>query len=101
MPVNKSQVIRSDRPYAKALIGNPEIADILPLTNQSLYVLGKKMGTTSLTLYDRSNMLLAVVDVVVCAIDRSPAGENPLADVGLEVRPVLTKAELDAVHHPA
>src|SRR5688572_30813163 len=65
VPVNKSQVIRSDRPYAKALIGNPEIADILPLTNQSLYVLGKKTGTTSLTLYDRGNMLIAVVDVVV------------------------------------
>jgi orotate phosphoribosyltransferase len=39
----------------------------------------------------------AVVDVVLCAIDRSPAGTNPLDDVGLEVRPVLTKAELDAV----
>ncbi|WP_104106966.1 orotate phosphoribosyltransferase [Nocardioides sp. 616] len=39
----------------------------------------------------------AIVEVVVCAIDRSPVGENPLADVGLEVRPVLTKAELDAV----
>jgi orotate phosphoribosyltransferase len=39
----------------------------------------------------------ATVEVVVCAIDRSPEGENPLADVGLEVRPVLTKAELDAV----
>jgi orotate phosphoribosyltransferase len=38
----------------------------------------------------------AVVDVVVCAIDRSPEGENPLADVDLEVRPVLTKTELDA-----
>ncbi|MEZ5193465.1 MAG: orotate phosphoribosyltransferase [Nocardioides sp.] len=38
----------------------------------------------------------AVVEVVVCAIDRSPDGENPLADVGLEVRAVLTKAELDA-----
>jgi orotate phosphoribosyltransferase len=38
----------------------------------------------------------AVVELVVCAIDRSPAGENPLADVGLEVRPVLTKAQLDA-----
>ena len=37
----------------------------------------------------------AVVEVVVCAIDRSPAGENPLADVGLEVRAVLTKADLD------
>ena len=39
----------------------------------------------------------AVVEVVVCAIDRSPAGQNPLADAGLEVRSVLTKAELDAV----
>jgi len=38
----------------------------------------------------------AVVEVVVCAIDRSPEGENPLADVGLEVRAVLTKADLDA-----
>ncbi len=38
----------------------------------------------------------AIVEVVVCAIDRSPAGENPLADVGLEVRSVLTRADLDA-----
>jgi orotate phosphoribosyltransferase len=38
----------------------------------------------------------AVVEVVVCAIDRSPEG-NPLADVDLEVRSVLTRAELDAV----
>ena len=42
----------------------------------------------------------ARVDVVVCAIDRSPGEENPLADVGLEVRSVLTKAELDAVTRP-
>ena len=39
----------------------------------------------------------AVVTTVVCAIDRSPEGQNPLADVDLEVRPVLTKAQLDAV----
>jgi orotate phosphoribosyltransferase len=39
----------------------------------------------------------ARVDTVVCAIDRSPGADNPLADVGLEVRSVLTKAELDAV----
>lgn len=38
----------------------------------------------------------ATVDLVICAIDRSPADENPLADVGLEVRAVLTKADLDA-----
>lgn len=65
VPVNKSQVLRADRAYAKALIGNPDIADVLPLSDTSVYVLGKKAGTTSLTLYDRSNHLIAVVDVVV------------------------------------
>jgi pilus assembly protein CpaC len=65
VPVNKSQVLRVDRAYAKALIGNPDIADIVPISETSVYVLGKKTGTTSLTLYDRSNNLIAVVDVVV------------------------------------
>jgi pilus assembly protein CpaC len=65
VPVAKSQVLRTDRPFAKALIGNPEIADVLPLTSSSLYVLGKKTGTTSLTLYDRNNSLIAVMDVAV------------------------------------
>jgi orotate phosphoribosyltransferase len=38
------------------------------------------------------------VETVVCAIDRSPGEDNPLADVALEIRSVLTKADLDAVH---
>lgn len=41
----------------------------------------------------------ATVEVVCCAIDRSPAGENPLADVDLAVHPVLTKADLDAAQN--
>jgi orotate phosphoribosyltransferase len=38
----------------------------------------------------------ATVTVVVCAIDRSRPGENALAAEGIEVRPVLTKQQLDA-----
>jgi orotate phosphoribosyltransferase len=56
--------------------------------------------TTGGAVRDATNALRAagaIVEVVICAIDRSPAGSNPLADVGLEVRPVLTKAQLDAV----
>jgi len=63
--VNKSQVLRTDRPFAQALIGNAAIADVLPITNRSLYVLGKKAGTTSLMIYDRNKTLIAVMDVVV------------------------------------
>lgn len=38
----------------------------------------------------------ATVEVVACAIDRSGPGGNQLADMNLEVRSVLTKANLDA-----
>jgi pilus assembly protein CpaC len=65
VPVNKSQVLKIDRPFSQALIGNDKIADVLPLTDRSLYVLGKEPGTTSLTIYDRNKSLIAVVDVAV------------------------------------
>ena len=89
VPVNKSQVLRADRPYAKALIGNPEIADVLPLTDDSLYVLGKKPGTTSLTLYDSRNHLIAVVDVVVgpdvISLKRQLSELMPAGDIGARI----------------
>lgn len=65
VPLNKSQVLTVDRPFSKAMIGSEEVADIMPITNRSLYVLGKKMGTTSLTVYDNNNNVISVVDVAV------------------------------------
>jgi len=56
--------------------------------------------TTGGAVRDATNALReggAIVDVVICAIDRSPADQNPLEDVGLEVRAVLTKDQLDRV----
>ncbi len=65
VPLNKSKVVKTDRPIAKAMVGNEEIADIMPLTDRAIYVLGKKMGTTSLTLYDSSGRVLSVMNVAV------------------------------------
>jgi len=65
VPMNKSQVISTDMPIARAMIGNSEIADLVPLTDRSVYVLGKTMGTTSLTLYDRNGRVLVVMDIAV------------------------------------
>jgi orotate phosphoribosyltransferase len=39
----------------------------------------------------------ALIDTVVCAIDRSPEPGESLRDVDLVIRSVLTRAELDAV----
>ena len=63
--VNKSQVLTADTSIDRAMIGNDEIADILPVSANSIYVLGKEVGTTSLTLYDRSNRVIAVMDISV------------------------------------
>ena len=66
VPVNKSVVVNADRPIARARIDSEEIANIKPLTDRSIYVLGgKKPGTTSLTLYDARNRVIAVMDVAV------------------------------------
>jgi pilus assembly protein CpaC len=65
VPLNKSQVIEVDRPFAEVSIGNPEIADVVALTRDSLYVFGKQFGTTSLTITDNNGRLIAVIDLVV------------------------------------
>ncbi len=65
VPINKSQVVTSDTVIDRAMVGNAAIADIVPISERSVYVLGKAMGTTSLTLYDRANRVIAVMDVMV------------------------------------
>ena len=65
VPLNKSQVIEVDRSFDEVSVGNPEVADVVPLTRQSLYVFGKQLGTTSLTITDSRGGVIAVVDLVV------------------------------------
>lgn len=65
VPLNKSQILRVDQPFKELLVGNAEIADVMALTDQSIYVLGKGLGTTNLTLYGPKRNLIAVVDLVV------------------------------------
>lgn len=43
----------------------------------------------------------ATVDLVICAIDRSPDDLVPLADIDVAIRSVLTKADLDTARAAA
>lgn len=65
IPVNKSDVLRSDRPFQEVAVGNPEIADVQVLGERSLYIFGRKFGSTSVTLSDELGRIIAVVDVNV------------------------------------
>lgn len=63
--LNKSRTLKVDRPFEKPVIGAPDIADVLPITDQTLYVLGKKPGTTNISLFDAKHQLISVIDVEV------------------------------------
>jgi pilus assembly protein CpaC len=79
-------------PFADLLVGNAEIADVLALTDRSVYVLGKTLGSTSLTIYGRNHSLIAVIDLVVSHdIDALKARLFELMpDENIEVRPINT-----------
>ncbi|MFT5393118.1 MAG: pilus assembly protein CpaC [Gammaproteobacteria bacterium] len=65
VPINKSRILRVPVPIKRASVGNPEIADILVIGDRELYVLGKNVGTTNVTLWDRRERLIKVVDIEV------------------------------------
>jgi pilus assembly protein CpaC len=63
--VNKSETVKVDNPFSEIQLGNSEIADVLPLSDTSFYILGKKIGATNLSIYDSERKLIAVMDVEV------------------------------------
>ena len=68
--INKSRTLRFDKPFASAVIGAPDIVDALPMLDRVLYIQGKKVGTTNVSVFDQSMKLIGVLDVEV-AIDTS------------------------------
>ncbi|MEH6626066.1 MAG: type II and III secretion system protein family protein [Motiliproteus sp.] len=65
IPIYKSRIIKLNRPVTKVSVGNPEIADLLIMKSQQLYLLGKGLGTTNVLLWDKGNNLIRSIDVEV------------------------------------
>ena len=79
--LNKSKTLTFAHPFSSAVIGAPEIADLLPMTERSLYVQGKKLGTTNISVFDTDKRLVAVVDLEV-APDAASVHGDILATTG-------------------
>ena len=63
--VNKSRTLRFDNAFASAVVGAPDIVDALPMSDRVLYIQGKKVGTTNVSVFDQSMKLIGVIDVEV------------------------------------
>jgi len=66
--LNKSRVVSFAMPFKTASVASTEIADVTPLTDHSLYIQGKGIGTTSISVFNQNMQLVELLDLEV-AID--------------------------------
>src|SRR5579863_10287873 len=78
--MGKSQVLETPGTYTDLMVGDPKVADVVPLTTHSVYVVGKGVGATSLTIYGPGKRMIATVDVVV---------DPDIADLQTRLREVM------------
>ena len=69
LTLGKSSVLRLPEDVTRISVGNPEIADVILINPQELYVLGRKIGATNLFLWTRSGRT-TIMDLAV-GIDTS------------------------------
>ena len=55
--INQSRVIKLRTAIARVSVANPEIADLLVLDPQQVYIVGKKIGTTNMMLWNDKEQL--------------------------------------------
>lgn len=65
VPLYKSRIVQLDGPVQKISVGNKEVADILVMRSNQVYVLGKGIGTTNILMWDSNNRLTQSLDVEV------------------------------------
>lgn len=65
VPLGKSENVRTGSSFIDVVVGDPEIADVMPLTDRTLSVLGRKVGLTRISVYGEGKSLVGVFDVEV------------------------------------
>lgn len=63
--VGKTQDVRTDQSLIDIAVGDPSVADVNPLTDHALSILGKKIGTTRVTVYGEDKKQVGIFDVEV------------------------------------
>jgi pilus assembly protein CpaC len=63
--VGKTEDVRVESAMTDVAVGDQEVADVTPLTDHSLSILGKKIGTTRVSIYAEGKRLLGFFDVEV------------------------------------
>jgi pilus assembly protein CpaC len=65
IPLHKSVTIPLPPSFSTAVVGAPEIADAVPMSDRTLYIQAKNFGTTNVSIYDENMRVIKIIDVEV------------------------------------
>jgi pilus assembly protein CpaC len=82
----RSQNLRTSRGFVDLVVGDPAIADVMPLSDRTLYVLGKTAGITNVSIFDAEKQLVGVIEVEVGPDTARMGADIARADPGAQAR---------------
>jgi len=65
LTLHKSRTLVLPQPFASVVVGSPELVDALPMSDNRLYIQGKRIGTTNVSVFNQSMQLAGVIDIEV------------------------------------
>jgi pilus assembly protein CpaC len=100
--VGKTEDVRIDAAFTDITIGDSDVADISPLTDRTISILGKKIGTTRVTLYGPGKMQIGIFDIeVTYDVTRLATEIGHFSDGGIKVSSVNGRIMLSGTSRDA
>jgi len=86
VPVSQSATIQVNATLGDIVVGDEKIADAQPMTDKTLYIIGKTVGTTTVNLFSEDKKSLGTIQIEV--------GQD-VGDMAAAIRQVAPKARIE------
>ncbi|WP_292302734.1 type II and III secretion system protein family protein [Mesorhizobium sp.] len=86
MPVSQSVTIQVNSTLGDIVVGDEKIADAQPMTDKTLYIIGKSLGTTTVNLFSEDKRSLGALQIEV--------GQD-VSDMAAAIRQVAPRARIE------
>ncbi|CDX20152.1 Type II and III secretion system protein [Mesorhizobium plurifarium] len=86
VPVSQSATIQVNATLGDIVVGDEKIADAQPMTDKTLYIIGKTVGTTTVNLFSEDKRSLGAIQIEV--------GQD-VSDMAVAIRQVAPKARIE------
>ncbi|RUX07638.1 type II and III secretion system protein family protein, partial [Mesorhizobium sp. M2A.F.Ca.ET.037.01.1.1] len=86
VPISQSATIQVNATLGDIVVGDEKIADAQPMTDKTLYIIGKSVGTTTVNLFSEDKRSLGAIQIEV--------GQD-VSDMAVAIRQVAPKARIE------